>query len=100
QGSYGPGTPAGGQQTVVVSTANSVQTFQFFNCKAPPVTPTPTPRPSPSPTPTPTSTPTPPPCAEVVGDARCLQEGSYSYTFTVTNNSSGPISQILLTPAQ
>jgi hypothetical protein len=99
QSGYAPGTPSNGQYTVVVSTANSVQTFQFLNCKSN-ASPTPSPTPSPSPTPTPTSTPTPPPCAQVVGDARCLPSGGYSYTFTVTNNSSGPISQILLTPAQ
>src|ERR1051326_1074342 len=67
QGGYGPGIPSGGQQTVVVSTANSVQTFQFLNCKSN-ASPTPSPTPSPSPTPTPTSTTTPPPCAQVTGD--------------------------------
>ena len=56
-----------------------------------PVTPTPTP------TPTPTATPA---CAQITGDARCLPSGGYSYTFTVTNNSGKPMSQILLTPVQ
>jgi hypothetical protein len=58
-------------------------------------TPTPTPTPtSTPPTPTPTSTP----CAQVTGEARCLPNGGYSYTFTVTNNSGSVMSQILLTP--
>ena len=36
QAGYVPGHPATGQHTVVVSANNSVQTFQFFNCPAPP----------------------------------------------------------------
>jgi len=68
-------------------------------------TPTPTPTASPvdtgSPTPTPTPTPAATPgCAQVTGDARCLPNGGYSYTFTIKNNSGKPMSQILLTPAQ
>jgi hypothetical protein len=39
-------------------------------------------------------------CAPVKGEARCLPNGGYSYTFTVTNNSGNDMSQILLTPAQ
>jgi hypothetical protein len=53
---------------------------------------------TPTPTPTPTATPTP--CAQVTGEARCLPNGGYSYTFSVTNNSSSVMSQILLTPVQ
>jgi uncharacterized repeat protein (TIGR01451 family) len=68
-------------------------------------TPTPTPTASPvdtgSPTPTPTPTPIASPgCAQVTGDARCLPNGGYTYTFTVKNNSGKPMSQILLTPMQ
>jgi uncharacterized repeat protein (TIGR01451 family) len=67
--------------------------------------PTPTPTASPvdtsSPTPTPTPTPTATPgCAQITGDARCLPNGGYSYTITITNNSGKPMSQILLTPVQ
>ena len=43
QPGYTAKTPASGQYTVKVEAANSVQTFQFFNCTAPPPTPTPTP---------------------------------------------------------
>jgi hypothetical protein len=39
-------------------------------------------------------------CAQVTGEARCLPNGGYSYTFNVTNNSGNAISQILLTPEQ
>jgi streptogramin lyase len=39
-------------------------------------------------------------CAPVKGDVRCLPNGDYSYTFTVTNNSGHDVSQLLLTPAQ
>lgn len=39
QTGYIPGNPTSGQYTVVVSANNSVQTFQFFNCPAPPVCP-------------------------------------------------------------
>ena len=61
------------------------------------VSPTPTPTPTPMISPTPTATPG---CATVVDkEIRCLPNGSYSYTFNVTNNS-GAASQILLTPAQ
>ena len=60
-------------------------------------TSTPTPTPTPMPTPTPTPTPTPG-CAQVTGEARCLPNGGYSYTFNVTNNSGSAMSQILLTP--
>jgi hypothetical protein len=94
QSGYTPGSPPSGQQTVVVGAVNSVQTFQFFNCKAPPISPTP------SPTVTPTPTPVPG-CADVSDkEIKCLPSGGYSYTFTVTNNSGKPMSQILLTPAQ
>ena len=34
QSGYTPRNPSSGQQTVVVSAVNSVQAFQFFNCKA------------------------------------------------------------------
>jgi hypothetical protein len=55
-------------------------------------------------TPSPTVTPTPtavPGCANVSDkEIKCLPNGGYSYTFTVTNNSGKPMSQILLTPAQ
>ena len=53
-------------------------------------------------TPTPTATPTPTPgCAQVTDkDVKCLPNGGYSYTFTITNNSGKPMSQILLTPVQ
>ena len=44
--------------------------------------------------------PPPPGCAQVTGEARCLPNGGYSYTFNVTNNSGNAISQILLTPQQ
>lgn len=98
QAGYYPSNPASGQYNVVVNAPNSVQTFQFFNCKG---NISPTPSPSVSPTPTPTPTPTAiPGCAQVAGDAHCLSDGSYSYTFNVTNNSGNPASQILLTPAQ
>jgi streptogramin lyase len=51
------------------------------------------------PPPTCNVTPTPPPgCAQVSGEARCLTTGGYSYAFTVTNNTAGDMSQILLTP--
>jgi hypothetical protein len=62
------------------------------------VSPTPTPTPTISPTPTPT--PTPAGCAVITGRAICQPDGSYSYTFTVTNNSAGPVTQILLTSTQ
>lgn len=39
QAGYAPGNPASGQYAVVVSSTNSVQTFQFLNCKTPPVCP-------------------------------------------------------------
>jgi SdrD B-like domain len=39
QSGYIPGNPNSAQYTVVVSANNSVQTFQFFNCPAPPVCP-------------------------------------------------------------
>jgi hypothetical protein len=56
--------------------------------------------PSPTPTPTPTATPTATPgCASVTDkEVRCLPDGSYSYTFNVTNNSGAPMAQVLLTP--
>lgn len=69
----------------------------------PTVTPASTLSPTPTATPispTPTPTPTPAGCAEVTGEARCLPNGGYSYTFTVTNSSGSDMSQILLTPAQ
>lgn len=94
QSGYTPGTPSSGQYTVVVSAVNSVQTFQFFNCKAD-VTATPTA----TATATATATPTATPCAQVTGEVRCLPNGGYSYTFSVTNNSGNAMSQILLTPA-
>ena len=54
--------------------------------------------PTPTPTPTPTATPG---CASVTDkEIRCLPDGSYSYTFTVTNNSGAAMSQVLLTPAK
>jgi hypothetical protein len=55
---------------------------------------------SPSPTATATATPTATPGCAVVADkeVRCLPDGSYSHTFTVTNNSGVAISQVLLTP--
>ena len=56
---------------------------------------------SPSPTPGPISSPTPVPpgCAQVADkDVLCGPNGSYSYTFTATNNTGGDMSQILLTP--
>lgn len=94
QGGYTAGSPPNGQQTVVVSAVNSVQTFQFFNCNAPPMSPTP----SPTVTPTPTAIPG---CANVSDkEIKCLPNGGYGYAFTVTNNSGKPMSQILLTPAQ
>jgi len=100
QGGYTSGNPSSGEQTVVVKAANSVQTFQFFNCKAPPVTPTPSPTASPRISPTPTPSPTPG-CANVSDkEIKCLPNGGYSYTFTVTNNSGKPMLRILLTPAQ
>ena len=42
--------------------------------------------------------PPPPGCAQVTGEAQCLSNGGYSYSFKVTNNSGNAISQILLTP--
>ena len=39
-------------------------------------------------------------CAQAKGDMRCLPNGDYSYTFTITNNSGHAISQLLLTPIQ
>ena len=39
-------------------------------------------------------------CVQVTGEARCLPNGGYSYTFTVTNNTGSDMSQILLTPVQ
>lgn len=62
----------------------------------------PTPGPSASPTATATATPTVTPgCAQISDkEIKCLPNGGYSYTFTVTNNSGKPMSQILLTPAQ
>jgi len=56
--------------------------------------------PTPTPTPTPTATPTPTPgCASITDkEMRCLPDGSYSYTFNVTNNSGAAMSQVLLTP--
>jgi hypothetical protein len=57
---------------------------------------------TPTPTPTPTATPTPTPtpgCASITDkEMRCLPDGSYSYTFNVTNNSGAAMSQVLLTP--
>ncbi len=53
-----------------------------------------------TPTPTPTPTATPSGCAQVDGQARCLTNGEYSYTFNVSNNSGNSASQILLTPVQ
>ncbi len=53
-----------------------------------------------TPTPTPTPTGTPSGCAQVDGQARCLTNGEYSYTFDVSNNSGNSASQILLTPVQ
>ena len=90
QAGYTPGNPSSGQQTVVVSKANSVQTFQFFNCKG---TSSPTPTPTPSPTPSPT-----PGCAQVMGEARCLPGGGYSYSFSAVNNGGADVTQILLNP--
>ena len=57
---------------------------------------------TPTPTATATITPTPiPGCAQVTDkDVKCLPNGGYSYTFTITNNSGKPMSQILLTPVQ
>lgn len=52
-----------------------------------------------TPTPTVTPTPTASGCAQVTGEPRCQPDGSYSYTFNVTNNSGNAMSQILLTPA-
>jgi hypothetical protein len=96
QSGYTPGNPSSGQQTVVVSKANSVQTFQFFNCKG---TSSPTPSPTPSPTATPSPTPSPTPgCAQITGEARCLPGGGYSYSFSAVNNSGADVTQILLTP--
>jgi hypothetical protein len=56
--------------------------------------------PTPTPTPTPTATPTATPgCVSVTDkEIRCLPDGSYSYTFNVTNNSGVAMSQVLLTP--
>jgi hypothetical protein len=56
--------------------------------------------PTPTPTPTPTATPTATPgCASITDkEVRCLPDGSYSYTFNVTNNSGAAMSQVLLTP--
>jgi hypothetical protein len=55
---------------------------------------------APTPTPTATAIPTPTPgCASVIDkEIRCQPDGSYSCTFTVTNNSGAPMSQVLLTP--
>jgi uncharacterized repeat protein (TIGR01451 family) len=39
-------------------------------------------------------------CARTEGQGECLPDGTITYTLNVTNNSAGPISQILLTPAQ
>jgi uncharacterized repeat protein (TIGR01451 family) len=70
---------------------------------SPTPTPTATPRETSSPTPTATATPTATPvvaaCSQVVAkEVRCDANGSYSYAFTVTNNSGSDISQILLSP--
>jgi hypothetical protein len=44
---------------------------------------------------------TPPPgCAQVTGEAHCLPNGDYSYTFNVTHNSGNVMSQVLLTPVK
>jgi hypothetical protein len=75
--------------------------IQVVPSGSPPPTPTASPVDTSSPTPTPTPTPTATPgCAQITDYARCLPNGGYSYTFTVTNNSGKPMSQILLTPAQ
>jgi hypothetical protein len=76
-------TMPGGTGTYTVTLgANQIIQKDFGNCQKM-FTPTPTPG-----------------CAQVSGEARCLPNGSYSYTFNVTNNSSNPASQILLTPVQ
>ena len=62
------------------------------------VTPSPTVRPSPSPTATATATPVSTPCAQVMGEARCLPGGGYSYSFSAVNNGGADVTQILLTP--
>ncbi|MGH7983615.1 MAG: DUF11 domain-containing protein [Candidatus Udaeobacter sp.] len=64
------------------------------------VTPSPTPTASPVESVSPTPTLTPSGCSEVSGEAHCLPNGGYSYTFNVKNNSGSSASQILLTPAQ
>jgi len=106
-----PWTPVNGSATVgggttysyVVHMDNDVNFDEAYvtyeiECNSTP-TPTPTPTPAISPTPTPTPTVIPG-CAQVTGEARCLGNGDYTYTFNVTNNSGTPASQILLTPAQ
>jgi hypothetical protein len=76
------------------------QPYTYGNVPPPTCGGTPTPTPTPTPTATPPVTPTATPCAEAKGEARCLPNGGYSYTFSVTNNSGNAMSQILLTPVQ
>jgi hypothetical protein len=87
---------ANGQYLKTVKVGNRPYTYS----NVPPPTCSGAATPSPTPTPTPPVTPTATPCAEAEGEARCLPNGGYSYTFTVTNNSGSDMSQILLTPLQ
>jgi hypothetical protein len=83
------------------SMTGTISDLRVYNeCRETPASCSPTPTPTPTATPTPTPTPTPTGCAQVTGETRCLPNGGYSYTFNVTNNSGGAMSQILLTPAQ
>jgi YVTN family beta-propeller protein len=86
---------SGANGTYIATVPVGVMPYTYGN--TPPATCTGTPTPTPTPTSTPTPTPTPG-CAQVTGEARCLPNGGYSYTFTVTNNSGSDMSQILLTP--
>ena len=91
----------------ITGTVTDLKVFNECPETPPSCSPTPTPTatatvtPTPTATATPTPTPTPTPgCAQVTGEVRCLPNGGYSYTFSVTNNSGSDASQILLTPVR
>lgn len=83
QAGYAPGSPASGQYTVVVSAINTVQTFQFLNCRTRPVCPCPG-----------TVTVEQSPVSVVAHNNTNNADPISAVTTSFTLNSSGPVSEV------